>query len=119
MIDWLDRIPANLDECFEALNFIVAKDEIEKFKKVKEEDCHYGHMGLGMQLRNSWGLWSGGELKEWFNSKGIYHADDMSGIIFTSYHRYLNGKDLTLDEQIKHYREYWDRVCPSVNEGKL
>jgi hypothetical protein len=41
---------------------------------------------------------------------GIYHPDDMSGIILTSYHRYLNGQDIALEAQIKSYQDYWKKV---------
>lgn len=60
-------------------------------------------------MRNNWGLWSGSRLAKYFNEMGIFHPDDMSGIILTSFHRHLNGKDLQLDQQIKYYQEYWER----------
>lgn len=119
-IDWLDRVPTTLDECFKALDQMINKDEIEKFRNTPEKDCHYGHFGIGMWMRNNWSLWTKeGLLNEWFNHIGIWHGDDKSSIILTSYHRYLNSKFLYIDEQVKHYRDYWDRVQPSVNRGEL
>ena len=41
---------------------------------------------------------------------GIYHPDDMSGIILDSYHRYLTGKEIKLEEQIKFYQDYWKKA---------
>jgi len=65
------------------------------------------HNGFGRWIRNEWGLWSEGKLKNWFLSMGIKHADDMSSIILTSYHRVRNNKEVNLEEQFDHYIEYW------------
>lgn len=40
------------------------------------------HFGFGMWLRNNWDLWKGSRLSKYFNSIGVYHPDDMTGIIF-------------------------------------
>ena len=96
----------DLKECFIFLNDILSEKDKEEAKK----DPEFGikvHHSLGRTLRNNWYLWRGGKLKDYFKKLGIWHADDMSGIILTSYHRYLNGEDLKLDEQIKYYQEYW------------
>ena len=66
------------------------------------------HHSLGMNLRNTLGLWHDGTSVPWFNKQGIYHADDMSGIILTSLHRKHNDIDIALDEQIKIYRDHWE-----------
>jgi hypothetical protein len=65
------------------------------------------HMSTGMWMRNNWGLWRRGKLAKHFDSMGIHHPDDMSGIILTSYHRHLAGKERDLEQQVKRYREYW------------
>jgi len=49
----------------------------------------------------------GSRLSKYFNNLGIYHPDDMSGIILDSYHRYLTGKKIKLDEQVGYYKAYW------------
>lgn len=70
------------------------------------------HFGLGMWMRNNWGLWKGGELAKHFNSIGIYHPDDMSGIILTSYYRHLNGQDRQLgaNKTLSRLLESFDRT---------
>jgi len=60
-----------------------------------------------MWLRNNWQLWGGSRLSKYFNNLGIFHPDDMSGIILDSYHRYLTDKEIKLEEQINFYQEYW------------
>jgi hypothetical protein len=66
------------------------------------------HHSLGMWIRNNWGLWRNSKLKQYFLNNGIFHPDDMSGIILTSYHRYLNGKTIDLEEQIKKYQDFYN-----------
>lgn len=47
------------------------------------------------------------DLYKWFAAKGIFHADDMSGIIFTSFERRLRNEPIDLDGQIEFYKNYW------------
>jgi hypothetical protein len=65
------------------------------------------HMSLGQYLRNNWGLWADSELSRNLYRMGILHPDDMTAIIFDSYQRKLKGEDLRLDEQLKHYQDFW------------
>lgn len=66
------------------------------------------HFTLGMWLRNNWGLWKGGnDLTDYFNSIGIYHADDMSGIILFCYVKLLRGDDFDFEKKVKEYKDYW------------
>ncbi len=81
------------------------------------------HHSLGRNLRNSWCLWWTPEgaqhYEKWpreaptivkdFNDKGIYHADDISSIILTSFHRHISGKPLLVGEQVAHYIEFWTK----------
>jgi len=102
------NVPKNLDECLEQLKKDTPKKELEKFKNLSETDVCLYHHGCGTNMRNSWGLWSKtSPLVKYFNSISIFHADDMSSIIFKSFHRYLNDTDLKLDEQVKFYQDYW------------
>lgn len=102
------KIPKNLEECFAALDGMLLDDDREvamnnpKFPII-------AHHSLGRTIRNDWNLWKYSLLSEWFNDLGIEHADDMSGIILTSYCRYLNDKPIELEEQIKEYLEYWQK----------
>jgi hypothetical protein len=104
-------IPKNLNESFEQLNKLLRKKDIASIKSVESEDglAKY-HIGLGRWIRNNWGLWSGSRLSKYFNKLGIHHPDDMSSIILESYWRNLNGKPLHLEEQVKYYKKYWDKV---------
>jgi len=103
----LDYIPVDLDDCFEHLKLLLPAKTLADRAASPEKAMASYHFSIGMQLRNRWGLWSGSRLALWFNTIGIYHADDMSGIILTSFWRLLNEKPILLEEQVKFYQDYW------------
>lgn len=103
-------IPKDLDDCFDQLKKKLKPEDLAKMKSGTEEDMIQYHFGLGMWMRNNWGLRKGGRLATWFNDKGIHHPDDMSGIILDSFWRHLNAKPIDLDKQIKHYQDYWKQA---------
>ncbi|ESU25639.1 hypothetical protein FLJC2902T_30690 [Flavobacterium limnosediminis JC2902] len=96
-------IPKNLEDSFLELNKIWKDSTSIKLEKLKKGM----HFGFGMWLRNNWGLWGGSRFSNYFNDLGIYHADDMSGIILTSYARYLRKEDIKLEEQVEFSKNYW------------
>lgn len=104
-----EKQPKNLEECYAALSEKFSTDELAKFMACSEDELIKYHMGLGMWMRNNWGLWEGGELQEYFKAMGIWHADDMSGIIIDSFHRHLCGSPIKLDEQAQYYKDYWKK----------
>ncbi|WP_086029799.1 DUF6794 domain-containing protein [Tenacibaculum holothuriorum] len=104
-------VPKNLDEALTQIDFNLSDSLKLEIKKKSENDfTSESHFGLGIGMRNNWRLWKGSDLSKYFNSIGIYHPDDMSGIILTSYYRKLTGLEIKLDEQIAYYKEYWDGV---------
>ncbi|MDA3882482.1 MAG: hypothetical protein PF481_04320 [Bacteroidales bacterium] len=106
----LNYKPINLEEAVNQLKIIHQDSTKQKIMEMSEDEFLAGaHFGLGMWIRNNWGLWKGQELAKYFNSIGIYHPDDMSGIILTSYYRELHGQDWKIDEQIQYYQDYWKK----------
>jgi hypothetical protein len=102
-------IPGDLEDCFSELDKMLHPDLILEIKRGSESDMIQFHFGLGMWIRNNWGLWQGSVLGEYFNALGIYHPDDISGIILDSYWHYLNDEPIELDEQVNYYKEYWKK----------
>lgn len=101
-------IPKDLDEALETLRDMNDPAELAEWAAQSEDDATSGlHFSVGMALRNEWGLWHDSVLAKWFKSKGIMHADDMSAILLTSFHRRTNGLDIELDKQIKRYQDFW------------
>lgn len=102
-------IPKDLDDCFKQINLFWSDSTRLEVKNLPEDKFSSTlHFGFGMWMRNNWQLWGGSRLSKYFNDIGIYHPDDMSGIILHSYHRYLNGKELGLDKQVQYYKNYWE-----------
>lgn len=101
--------PTNLEEAIRALYKMFNDQEKEQIKSGIEEDiCRYHH-GLGTWIRNNWGLWSGGPLQDHFKSLGLWHADDMSGVILDSFYRHMKGLPLDVEGQVKYYLDYWKK----------
>lgn len=100
-------IPVDLEDCFKELEKMLHSDFLKEYKNKKEEDLAVYHMGLGLWLRNNWGLWGGSRLSKYFNQLGVFHPDDMSGIIINTFWSKLNNKPQKIKEKIEFYREYW------------
>lgn len=101
-------IPKNLQESFVVLDSLTSPKFKRYLECVEENALASFHFGLGMWLRNNWGLWAGSELNTYFQEKGIFHPDDMSSIIITSYYRYIHQEELKLDEQVDFFKQYWE-----------
>ncbi|MCJ7434938.1 MAG: hypothetical protein MUO77_15760 [Anaerolineales bacterium] len=86
-------IPSDLQGCFRELDSMLPASMREDIRASEEASLARHHFGLGMWMRNNWGLWSeGSPLKQYFDGQGIHEADDASSMILTSYWRYLNPK---------------------------
>lgn len=112
-------IPVDLDDCLKQVDSMFADSVKTEIKALTENEfsSRY-HFGFGMWMRNNWGLWKGSRLSKYFNSLGVYHPDDMTGIIFGSYHRQLTGQERKLGEQIKYYQDYWEKAKKNDLERK-
>lgn len=103
-----DYVPKNLEEALMKIDFNLTDSLNLKIKKKSENEFLTDtHFGFGLGFRNGWKLWKGSELSKYFNKIGIFHPDDMSSIILTSYYRKINGIDIKLDEQVNYYKKYW------------
>lgn len=111
-------IPKDLEDCHSELDRMLHP----KAKKYlagqltglsKEEEYKYqqsfGHMGLGMWIRNNWGLWHGDKsrLYSYFKKRGLFHPDDMSSIILASYRAKLQKRKYDMEGDIGFYKKFW------------
>ena len=96
-------VPENLSDCISMLNEMFDDQSREKILyyandtkdhsnqlELIESDV-FGHHGIGMAIRNDWGLWTDSSLKRWFSWRGIRHPEVIS--------------DYILDQYILHLRE--------------
>lgn len=78
------------------------------------------HLGLGMWIRNNWGLWSDGRLYRAFAKLGLAQPDDMSGLILEEYWRHLHGLAYDTNLYVSRIRRFYEangepvrpRKCP-------
>jgi len=106
--------PKDLVEC---VKILLKEEGIEEFKNKDPIEYHHS---TGRSIRNDWGLWdSESNLHKFFNLIGIYHADDMSGIILDTVHRIINGIPIDLDGQVEHYKDYWKDAGCDMKGNKL
>lgn len=111
-----EYIPKDLPECMLWYLDNTSKENLERFKNTLGDDIYIFHHTEGRNIRNSWGLWDeNSELHNFFKSIGIWHADDMSSIIFTCLHRILNKKPCKIKEQIAQYKKYWKNI--NIKDG--
>ncbi|MEM7778971.1 MAG: DUF6794 domain-containing protein [Pseudomonadota bacterium] len=82
----------------------------ESLVTLKEDGPALAHFGLGMWIRNNWGLWAGGPLGQSMNKMGFLHPDDMSGVILGGLVARLRGEEYDLEERIAFYKSYWEGV---------
>jgi hypothetical protein len=106
--------PHNLTEAVGILANRMKESEVKALLNIHPDVLHFG---IGTAIRNAWGLWGNSVLARWFNSKGIWHADDMSAIILESLKRELGNKPIDLDAQIKYYLEWWKKNKPQGKYG--
>lgn len=102
-------IPTTLDECMEALKERLSPADQVALIRSSADDLGLYHHGLGQWIRNNWGLWKGGPLLDHMTSLGFLHADDMSMSIIREFWARMNNKPSVLQEDIKKYKEYWDK----------
>lgn len=92
-------IPKDLGDCFAELDRMLSEIDKKEIQELsKREDTLKFHMGLGLWMRNNWGLWGGSRLQKYFTDRKIGHPDDMSSVVLFYYHDWLNGKKETWKE---------------------
>ena len=98
--------PLTLEEAVELLSKMHS-DSIKRWIMNQQEDDFIigAHRGLGMWMRNKWGLWGGGKLVQHFEEMDVFHPDNMSSMILRCYYRDLKGLDWGVEEQIKFYQK--------------
>jgi hypothetical protein len=111
-------IPTDLEDCFLELKKMLPEKTVTEMKSGPEKDMIKYHFGLGTWMRNNWGLWAGSRLRDYLHKLGLRHPDDMSSVILKSFWRHLNGKPLKIDEQVKYYQEYWDKMKKKQKKRK-
>ena len=102
-------IPKDLFDAFRQLDKLMDEDAKKMFMSYTDEEVdRKTHGTLGVWLEHKWSMSEGSRLSEYFRKMKVPHYDYMIGIIITSYHRYLHGKDLKMKEQVLYFRDLWN-----------
>lgn len=87
-------IPKDLNDCFLTLDKMLSKEDIATIKTMSDrKETAKLHQGLGMGLRNGWGLWGGSRLQKYLLERKISHPDSMSATILEYYYDWLNSRN--------------------------
>jgi len=108
-----NEIPKELQISFDFIQQNWTREQIDSFKNTAEEDAVIDqHFRMGRFLRNNLLRHhdNSKRIKGFFAELGIFHLDDISSIILTSYHRTLNGKDIQLESQVDQVHKYWKAI---------
>lgn len=110
--------PKTLKEGMERLKSEMKKEDLETFKMLNGSDSVSMHFGMGMGLRNSWGLWHNSKIAQYLYSRGVTHPDHMSGVIITSFINYMQGKEwkLKIDKKYPEHFKIIDAILQRDNK---
>lgn len=114
------QIPTTLAEAHIELERLLSSEELARIDAMMAEDemITY-HFGLGMYLRNNWGLWRDSQLSKHMKQLGFTHPDDMSSVILKTFWCKRHDQNFRLEERVEDYRAYWEGVRKSENEENL
>ena len=95
--------PRTLNEALDFLSEWLPPQELEQARTLSEREMvgRY-YQGLGMGMRNSWGLWSGGSgISNQLCAMGMRDAEAMSVVILQSFWRRVHSQPLRVEEQVR------------------
>ncbi|WP_350290045.1 DUF6794 domain-containing protein [uncultured Croceitalea sp.] len=109
-----EKIPIEINIAFEYFNRNWNSEDIEKIKNITEEFTVPRNVDYGIPAEIKNNLLKANEnsetLTKFFDSLGVKHYDDMAGILLISYHKFLNGQDIDLNEQVRSSKAYWKPI---------
>lgn len=92
--------PKTVAEACARLDTILSYEDKERIREMRYDDLIELHFGLGMYIRNNFGLWAGNpELCKDLGLPVDAHPDNVSGVLLDRYWKYLNADmpELPLD----------------------
>lgn len=110
------KTPNTLEESHTFLEKLLGDEDITFIDKMVDvqDMCKY-HFTLGRKIRNDWGLWAGGPLKDYMNGLGFYHPDDISATILDTFWCKRHQKPFDLEIKAEYYRQYWENTQTEKN----
>jgi hypothetical protein len=97
--------PRTLEEAHQQLESMLSTEALARIDAMKsEKEMIEFHLGLGITIRNKWGLLGGSPLANNLWKQGFSHPDDMSEVILRTFWCKRHGKDLNLEERADYYQ---------------
>lgn len=97
--------PASLAEAHARLEEIVSPETLAKIDAMPSEEGMIDyHFGLGLSMRNAWGLWADSALARHMKERGFTNGDEMSGAILATFWCKRHGRDFRLEERAARYK---------------
>lgn len=116
----IDCAPKTFETAVDCLDRSLSAEFREQL--VKPDGATMAHFGLGMFLRNNWGLWKGGELRTAMQGMGFRHPDDMSAAILGAEASRLRKVPFDVNAEIAKYAAYWNGTVadqqPKTEQGR-
>lgn len=117
-----DRIPVDLDEAVRVIVTGLDEESLKAVKNLKAETARaLGHHGIGLWIRNNWGLnQKTGPLYRWaVKHLGLYHPDDISNVVVHCVWADLGRNDRDLDEVVQRMKDHWTELGCRPDGSKL
>ncbi len=89
-------VPAALVPVFQTLDTLLSTDQRALLRRTLPDDSFRYHFPLGMWIRNEFGLWGGGPLRDSLVAVGLEHPDTMSDVVLKAYGLYLREEPIDL-----------------------
>jgi hypothetical protein len=100
-------VPTDLADAHRELLRLLRPEDLERIRSGTEANMVRYHRGLGAWLRHHWGFFRGSRLADHLRSLGLFHPDDMSGLVLDTFWRSLHGLPLGVSERVAQAQDYW------------
>jgi len=100
-----EPVPDNLAEALDTLDRASSGALLLQMRNGEENVTFELHDGLGLWIRNNWGLYDKGALYQDLATLGLQYPDDMSALVLKSWWRRMHGRPLDVAGQVKATQE--------------
>lgn len=110
-------IPIDMEDAYKEISRLSDDESLIRFRDAEEEVvARKLHFGLGKWIMLKWNMHEGSRFSHYLRNMGVSFPDDMAKFVIVSYHRYLNGREIQLEERAKaikdkREKEHRDRIA--------
>jgi len=93
-------VPRTLGEAHDALARLVAPELVRELARRPEDEVLADGLRIGLWMREFWGLWNRGALRDHLAGLGLLHPDEMSELVLVTWWRHIHDRPLRVDEEV-------------------